>query len=635
MLGLGLSLTTIGGNSTLQSLQGLGTLTFYKETTSNVSLDATSAGGSRTATFTASRSASTPKTWYDKDGKLQIETNSNVPVYNYGYYDATGWRYTGPILSLEGASTNLLKDSYFADGTSTYWRRIGAAETIAPSSDYANIYGGGQVIKVSAQDTEGLNTATGSKVSLTAGSVYTISAIIRGSGKVKLRAQATTTFVGTEITLSNTSWNMYSYTFTADVTETYNVGVVSKTNSNVFYVSTLQFEAGAYPSSFIPTTTSALTRNAEALSYPVAGNFPAPYGNNTLSFDGAAAGGDDVVDLGASPIGAGDVTIHAKVFVRSSGEGGNGKILDNGKLTLTAKTEIALSRDGGVTGAATAALSVSTNAWYDAIITSTSAGVTNFYLNGVASGSANQNAGTPAAASTNLLMGNRSAGDRTLDGFLRDVQIWDRILTSGEIATAASGSASTITSGLLRDFRFAEGTGTTLTDGIAANNGTISGATWSKDKHDVTIAFKYRPVMLPNEQPANYKTLFLASFENVNDKLRLIYGTNATPAILATGRSNNNAIDASASAAALSRNTPYLVVATFSTTADANGKKINLYIDGTLVASNTAYAVPAGVLGASFSIQSDTGQAMMFEKCAMWSKVLSAAEVAQLNTILG
>lgn len=49
-------------------------------------LDADFSVGSATATFTATRSASNPATYIDKNGNMQLETVSNVPRYNSGDY---------------------------------------------------------------------------------------------------------------------------------------------------------------------------------------------------------------------------------------------------------------------------------------------------------------------------------------------------------------------------------------------------------------------------------------------------------------------------------------------------------------------------------------------------------------------
>ena len=65
------------------------------------------------------------------------------------------------------------------------------------------------------------------------------------------------------------------------------------------------------------------------------------------------------------------------------------------------------------------------NTWYHIVCTSTDIGIANFYIDGVLSGTANQNSGTPTAGTTNIIIGNRNAGDRTFDGRIADLIVWE------------------------------------------------------------------------------------------------------------------------------------------------------------------------------------------------------------------
>jgi hypothetical protein len=82
--------------------------------------------------------------------------------------------------------------------------------------------------------------------------------------------------------------------------------------------------------------------------------------------------------------------------------------------------------------------------WYHIIITCTPGKLGNFYINGTLSGSANQNVIQPISAITTtnaLRIGNRStAVDFPLDGCIKDVKMWNRVLTSDEIAADYAGT---------------------------------------------------------------------------------------------------------------------------------------------------------------------------------------------------
>jgi hypothetical protein len=69
---------------------------------------------------------------------------------------------------------------------------------------------------------------------------------------------------------------------------------------------------------------------------------------------------------------------------------------------------------------------------YVVIVTRTSAGVLNFYVNGALSGSANLASGTPAAG-TPTYIGNLAAGNRGFDGDIAEVAVIGSILTAQQI----------------------------------------------------------------------------------------------------------------------------------------------------------------------------------------------------------
>lgn len=82
--------------------------------------------------FSASRSVTNPATWIDASGLVQLSTISNIPLYNYGYYDTTGFHTQTQTIDTEGAATNLLT---YTDGTGssgglwTTWFENGGAGT--------------------------------------------------------------------------------------------------------------------------------------------------------------------------------------------------------------------------------------------------------------------------------------------------------------------------------------------------------------------------------------------------------------------------------------------------------------------------------------------------------------------------
>ena len=148
------------------------------------------------------------------------------------------------------------------------------------------------------------------------------------------------------------------------------------------------------------------------------------------NFDGA----DTKIDTGSDMIGTEAVTIVARIYPESLGEGAQGRIISNGKtiFRLANVDRLKFSSDGSTL--AEIPTSIQLNAWNHIVVTRNSAGdETNFYINGVLSGSPNQNSGTPTAGTSNVIIGNRDARDRTFDGSISDVRIYNYVLTPTQI----------------------------------------------------------------------------------------------------------------------------------------------------------------------------------------------------------
>lgn len=156
----------------------------------------------------------------------------------------------------------------------------------------------------------------------------------------------------------------------------------------------------------------------------------------SYNFDGS----DDYIDLGADkPTDlTGDITISAWINPEGWGENNQGRIIDNGKLLMFIVSDgrVFLYSNASLSTASQTS-SISLNTWQHVLITRNSAGdETNFYIDGVLSGTANQNSGTPSNIDlTNTFIGNREAGDKTFDGQISGLKIWNRILSDGSGGT--------------------------------------------------------------------------------------------------------------------------------------------------------------------------------------------------------
>ena len=198
-----------------------------------------------------------------------------------------------------------------------------------------------------------------------------------------------------------------------------------------------------------------------------------------------------MVDCGTDYLGVGNVTVTGWLYQSNTA----GKYIDNGSFLLRPLSGggIRLSSNGGTTHANSANFSLQRK-WTHFAVTRTSAGVANIYINGALSGSANQSSGTPAAATTNLIIGNRAAGSDEYRGLVSEFRMFNRILTVQEIQDLCflNDLPSDISTSMLSEHLFNDGGGSTAYDTSGnGRNGTITGAVYEayvpfKQRRDIT-----------------------------------------------------------------------------------------------------------------------------------------------------
>ncbi len=123
------------------------------------------------------------------------------------------------------------------------------------------------------------------------------------------------------------------------------------------------------------------------------------------------------------------------------------------------------------------------NAWVHVVftvsnITSATPTVT-CYINGVSQSfvTSQTATGSQNADTSNLYIGNNSAGTRNFAGYIDDLRLYNRVISSTEAADIYAGNAST--SGRVGHWKMDEGTGSSTADDTGtASAGTITGATW-------------------------------------------------------------------------------------------------------------------------------------------------------------
>lgn len=130
----------------------------------------------------------------------------------------------------------------------------------------------------------------------------------------------------------------------------------------------------------------------------------------------------------------GDISVEMKIKPDNYGLGCGDtcKIVHNGKFTLGlygGVNKYVWCTSEEITFANSATDSIDVNEWVHIVCTRSNTGVTNFYINGVLSGTANQASGTPAVPDEALVVVHP---DFAFIGSIDYVKGWNRILTAEE-----------------------------------------------------------------------------------------------------------------------------------------------------------------------------------------------------------
>lgn len=290
-----------------------------------------SAGGSATPTFTRATTA-----WTKLSTGLWASVASGTARYSYLGLGDSAVGAAGGYLA-EGARTNLLL--YSNDFTQADWAKV--TMTTAMTST-----GPDGVANSATRLTAAGALSTILQLYVAAASTRTWSVWMRrvtGTGTIKLFQGATKT-ADLASSLNASTYVRIEQAVSVDVT-LLGVGIEIGTDTDAVDVWCGQFEAGIMASSPIPTTTVAVTRNGDVLSYVEAGNISGTVGSAYMEFTSAWPNTG-----GVNPVIAGDAASDFPYLnaSRITGYDGTDRIFNTVTLPATSIQKTALSWGGTV-----------------------------------------------------------------------------------------------------------------------------------------------------------------------------------------------------------------------------------------------------------------------------------------------
>jgi len=346
-----------------------------------------------------------------KEFKEHLNTNNRILSVD-GRDGIIGNRLEGDIVG-----SPLVSNGYF-ESNITGWSDLGANQTLERNTT-SPIFGNGDLHCVTnASGSSAVGTGLGT---LTNGRTYRISFTYRAvSGTVRGKigttdAVGSAVFTGgwTDNSLNESSNTFINTTFVAGETSDAYIILFATVTGTEFYIDNVTL------TEIIPAVV-----NTSVVSVRDGSIYANYYNGSTSKLD--CGNYDDLT---------GDKSFIAWIKPYGWGEGGFGRIMQNGKMDLYKSTTNSKYsfKSNGSTIVSSANNSITLGVWQLIIVTRNSAGdETNFYINGVLSGSADQDSGTPVAGSTNITIGTDNGSARTFYGLIGNTRIENGILSSAQ-----------------------------------------------------------------------------------------------------------------------------------------------------------------------------------------------------------
>jgi hypothetical protein len=395
------------------------------------------AAGSTAATFTRNDSDAT---YIADDGTLQNVQNANNARIERATASENS-RAPGGGVRIEEARTNLVLNSSFENRTGndfTSWTESVAGSTTI-TAETSDVLHSSTAVKINVVGGSGYGMRSPS-IAIAASTTYTLSFYAKSSVDGKqfsvgildnlgnylqddlVTWSASSNIIATGVLTS--SWERKTLTFTTEA------GAASFTRVDLFrynsgdyslLLDAVQLEAGAFATSYIPTTTGTATRNAETLTYVGASNL------NTSAFTVSTWFKSDVfgITTGASSNRVFELYYNTNNFLRAYHQTSVKRVYVEGKTSGTGFARQCSSDLTNPTG------------WHQIAVTFTANGSMTYYLDGTSCGTVSGT--TTFAVVPTIILGTNSVGTQTLNGLLSDFTIFNTALSAETIQGLYNG----------------------------------------------------------------------------------------------------------------------------------------------------------------------------------------------------
>ena len=261
----------------------------------------------------------------NKDGLIEVVA-SNVPRLDYPFID--GVVQDCPSLLLEPSRTNLF---LYSESLESSWVASGINPIILTASQFISPDGTQNASRLQIPSTNTVSIWQ-QLFSHTSGTQYTISAYVKSNvstnQQFKLYGDYGTPTGISGVLTATSEWQRFSFTYTATGTGTRSGGFYYVPNTQAdLQIYAIQVEQGSYPTSYIPTSGSTVTRVAETCNG--AGNADTFNGSEGVLFAEISALANDLTERVISLQGASSsdrvsiqyntITNQIKGFVRVGG----------------------------------------------------------------------------------------------------------------------------------------------------------------------------------------------------------------------------------------------------------------------------------------------------------------------------